>query len=251
MSSFSTKDYYVQAFNKLETQNKDTWNWAAFFFPGAWMLFRKMYLYFFAAVTFNIFALLSLSFVQSLLNLDPNSFLGYSLPIPSLQTPVSVLYIILFLVYSLTFSLIFGKYANRIYYRIVKKRIQQGYHLLEHFRPTSYSAVIFIHLIPISSYLVPMLYGIADYINKRSLILPTSEEAFEVNESNIRNYLTRSKKDAFANNVAKFILLFLSLSVFIYQISKTVSKIQNETQKDIQNIVQSIESDTSTDNKKP
>lgn len=42
--------YYLNAIKRLEKSGEHTWNWAAFFFGGAWMAYRKMYLYAFLYV---------------------------------------------------------------------------------------------------------------------------------------------------------------------------------------------------------
>lgn len=40
-------NYYNEKFNQIEkTGNKITWNWPAFFFTNAWLLYRKMYVQF-------------------------------------------------------------------------------------------------------------------------------------------------------------------------------------------------------------
>ena len=41
----SEEEYYIRAFKRLDETGKQTWNWAAFFFSGSWMAYRKMYLY--------------------------------------------------------------------------------------------------------------------------------------------------------------------------------------------------------------
>ncbi len=40
-------EYYINKISKMEISGKKTsWNWAAFFFTDAWMLYRKMYKWF-------------------------------------------------------------------------------------------------------------------------------------------------------------------------------------------------------------
>ena len=52
-------EYYLPHFEKFETLNSFTsWNWAAFFFGGYWMLYRKMYAL--GAVLFVVTELLAL-----------------------------------------------------------------------------------------------------------------------------------------------------------------------------------------------
>lgn len=52
-------DYYLNKWKLMELKNsKISWNWAGFFLVGFWMLYRKMYLYFFILlltyIVFNI-----------------------------------------------------------------------------------------------------------------------------------------------------------------------------------------------------
>ena len=40
-------EYYLDKFSKMDISGKkNSWNWAAFFFTDAWMLYRKMYKWF-------------------------------------------------------------------------------------------------------------------------------------------------------------------------------------------------------------
>ncbi|MDR1523203.1 MAG: DUF2628 domain-containing protein [Endomicrobium sp.] len=36
--------YYLEKFEYMRQKNKATWNWAAFFFGTAWLIYRKMYM---------------------------------------------------------------------------------------------------------------------------------------------------------------------------------------------------------------
>ncbi len=222
MSRVTTKNYYLQAFHKIETQDKNTWNWAAFFLGQTWMLFRKMYLYSFLIMTADTVLYM---YLRSITNFSTDET----------QRPLSAIFV-MFLYIALT-RIIFGAYGNRIYYRLVKSRIRSGYHLLKEYRPTTISAALLSFFFPLFIFVIGGIYKMADYINFTSSISSNSSKSFEVNEESISAYLTPSYHDGTANNIAKCIAILLTL-LFPFLIKYTVqSTISSQYQKIQQNIM--------------
>ena len=63
------QEYYLPKFQEMKAQNKKTsWNWAAFFFAPYWLIYRKMYVYGFAA--------LGLAFLVSMIKSPVVAFLS-------------------------------------------------------------------------------------------------------------------------------------------------------------------------------
>ena len=114
--------YYLDSFKKLD-KGQTSWNWAAFFFQGMWMFYRKMYLY----------GLFSLAF----------DFVTFFIIVssPSIGTTLGLGFIC-----NIAYKCLYGYFGNRIYYSVVKERIADGYHLMDQYKSTSKSlAILFIH----------------------------------------------------------------------------------------------------------
>ncbi len=78
-------DYYLNQFESLEDESekyKVSWNWAAFFAGPLWVLYRKMYVWF--------FVVLSLNYVLGLVTEDAT--LNFSIFIMIIQNMVFALY---------------------------------------------------------------------------------------------------------------------------------------------------------------
>lgn len=58
-------DYYIEQFKRIESGEKVNFNWVGFFIGGAWLLYRKMYSYFFLLMlvpVYNIILITNLIF---------------------------------------------------------------------------------------------------------------------------------------------------------------------------------------------
>lgn len=165
--AYSKKEsYYLHAFNKIENGGFH-WNWSAFFFPGLWMLYRKMYL-----------ESILVTVLSSILHVFE---LGTGL-ICSLQLILHVL---------------MGCFANTLYHRVVKDRIQDGYHMMEQFKPTSVSILLFGWL-----FIGIIFYWAADSVmNNRFLATsPVLDTSFS--ERNIKLYLSERRENHCLGKIA-------------------------------------------------
>lgn len=58
-------EYYLDKFSKMEVSGKQTsWNWAAFLFTDAWLLYRKMYKWFFIVLFAQLLISLFIPFLS-------------------------------------------------------------------------------------------------------------------------------------------------------------------------------------------
>ncbi len=61
----NNSDYYIEQFKRIENGEKVNFNWVGFFIGGAWLIYRKMYSYFFLLMlvpVYNIFLIINLIF---------------------------------------------------------------------------------------------------------------------------------------------------------------------------------------------
>lgn len=102
-------EYYRQAFDRLEKENKTTFNFAAAFGSSAWLVFRKMY---------GWAALFTLVYVG-----------GCEILYAFCKDDVSkgVISLILFFLS----VIVFGFFGNTIYYKDIKSKIAKGYATME------------------------------------------------------------------------------------------------------------------------
>lgn len=100
--------YYLRAFKQLDKAGQCDFNCAAAAFGPFWMLYRKMY-------RWSLLVVLSLSF-------NHLSFF---------KMAENFNYFVGWIVYQVIFTYLYGKYGNRLYYKHVKEKVSQGYHLTE------------------------------------------------------------------------------------------------------------------------
>ena len=98
-------EYYQQAFDKLEKENKTTFNFAAGFFMGAWLVFRKMY-------GWALLLILANGGIQEILQMLSSN--------PTKRVVGSC-------VFSLILFIGFGFFGNTLYYKYTKSKIAKGY----------------------------------------------------------------------------------------------------------------------------
>lgn len=61
----NNSDYYIEQFKRIESGEKVSFNWVGFFIGGAWLIYRKMYSYFFLLMLvpiYNILLIINLIF---------------------------------------------------------------------------------------------------------------------------------------------------------------------------------------------
>lgn len=194
----SEEEYYIKAFKRLDETGKHTWNWAAFLFGSAWMAYRKMYLYtlFFTLISrvFELCVLLYLSFSVygnlSLFRLPEDEYTG--------------LYPSVLICTWLVSSLFTGYFGNALYYRIVKKKIQKGYHLLQKYCPTSIPSI----------FCWPFIC-FADWISRK--LQQKTKVKSEINEETVRAYLNPNKKNHLSVKIANVLgcLVFITANLII------------------------------------
>lgn len=106
-------DYYLKKFEKMDASGKSlSWNWCAFLFAEAWLLYRKQYAMFFMMLMLDIIAAPALSTMFLVLSgtLTSGGFISYS-------------------VYFLSFAvihLITGLWGNAIYRKFIDKMVAEG-----------------------------------------------------------------------------------------------------------------------------
>ena len=181
--------YYLDAFKKLD-EDRDSWNWAAFFFQGMWMFYRKMYLY----------GLLSLA-------LDFAIFF-IIISFPTINTAFGLSFVC-----NIAYKCLYGYFGNRIYYSVVKERIADGYHLMDQYKSTSKSLAILFIFLP-SVY----FYYLADVLANDKYFSSVSRGDNFVNEENILKYLMQDRQNHIQGKIAiavSVVLYFMSSSVIV------------------------------------
>ena len=210
----SEEEYYIKAFKRLDKTGKHTWNWAAFLFGSAWMAYRKMYLYalFFTLISkvFERCALLYLSF----------NVYGNLSSFRLLEDEHTGLYLSVLICTELVSGLFTGYFGNALYYRIVKKKIQKGYHLLQKYCPTSVPSI----------FCWPFIC-FADWISRK--LQQKTKVKGEINEETIRAYLDPDKENHLSVKIANVLgcLIFIIASLIIIandSYNKVVTQITTE-----------------------
>lgn len=200
--------YYLDAFKKLD-EGHVSWNWAAFFFQGMWMFYRKMYLYGFLslALDFAVFVMILSS--------------------PSIGTAFGLSF-----VFNIAYKCLYGYFGNIIYYSIVKERIDDGYHLMDQYKSTSKSlAILFIFLPAV------YFYYLADVLANEKYFRTKSRGDNSVNEENILKYLAQDEQNHIEGKIAiavSIVLYFMSSSVIVgFFESKCLGYIHNQFQMNV------------------
>lgn len=63
----SKTEYYIPRFRRIAAGGNGGWNWAAFFFGGYWLIYRKMYVGGFLLLALNLFETFLASFVMNVM----------------------------------------------------------------------------------------------------------------------------------------------------------------------------------------
>lgn len=131
------QSYYLKEFKKID-EGKMSWNWAACFFVSGWAIYRKMY--FEAVVIFSICSLCSFLcfFIGSFLVKDSLATYGMSQELLKALQYLNLMQKAEFLVP----CLIFGAFANKLYYNNLKKKVNDGYNLFKNYKTTDVACVV-------------------------------------------------------------------------------------------------------------
>ncbi|MBO7537556.1 MAG: DUF2628 domain-containing protein [Alphaproteobacteria bacterium] len=126
-------EYYQQAFTRLEKENKTTFNFAAAFFVGAWLVFRKMY-------GWAILLTLANGGIQEVLQVLSSN--------PTKRAVGSYVFLLILFI-------CFGFFGNTLYYKYIKSKIAKGYAEI-----ANYNSIDPIGGIVIVGIVMPLLVGI-------------------------------------------------------------------------------------------
>ena len=127
-------EYYQQAFDRLEKENKTTFNFAAAFYWPAWLVFRKMYGW---ALLFIL--------VCGGVTMSLNAFCQNS----RMANLISI-------IFQLVMFIGFGFFGNSLYYKHVKSKIAKGYAEI-----TNYNSINPVWGIVVFGVVVPFLVGVS------------------------------------------------------------------------------------------
>ena len=168
------ENYYLTAFDRLEKSKTNTWNWSAFFFGGFWILYRKMYLYAFILIMGVCIIPLSYSMLTDI-GLSEIGIISASS--------------------SLVLHSLLGYFGNALYYRLVKKRVSEGYHLLEEYKNTSLALPIFwffVGPLKMNAFLCGAdRYELQSFLKEQKI----ESEKFQITRENIEKYLEKNEKN--------------------------------------------------------
>jgi hypothetical protein len=168
-----SEDYYIAAFKKLEETGENTWNWAACLMPGAWLVYRKMFL---VNLIFNLLFYV----VVSVVSLAITSHMALPDSFSEMKGNMWFMGWIIFMI-------LMGKFGNKIYYSRVKKNIKRGYHLCgTKYRPTSFWTVnLGVLAFPVT------------WIHDRFFLKPSTNEisARAITEENLRAVISEETRE--------------------------------------------------------
>ncbi|MBR1734311.1 MAG: DUF2628 domain-containing protein [Alphaproteobacteria bacterium] len=181
---YGNEKYYLDAFERLDAVGKNTWNWSAFFFGPCWLAYRKMHAYSFLAFLFTY-----LSFWTA--------FIPFFFWIPFGGFPL-ILHILL------------GIFGNALYYRIVKKRVTQGYHLLENFKPTSIPCGLSCGALGVISFIADEFLRRKHFQTEE--IEKTNQELSDFSLENIGSYLNEFRQKHIASRIADIIICLILIT---------------------------------------
>lgn len=185
LKNYKTRNtqYYKYQFNALNDGGKTRINWGAFLFGPAWWAYRKMY--------GPAIILMLIYFITNdvhFLSKDPR---------------INELSRSLILLGRLMAHVVIANYANFIYLKSIKSKIEKGCNLLEEFSPTSFALGLMVFLsnasgqdlrIKILGTLGILLFAAIDYYSK-SCQIKEKNANFEVTEDAVNNYLDRQNPE--------------------------------------------------------
>lgn len=201
-------EYYQEAFEKLEKEDKVTFNFAAAFGISLWLIFRKMY-------GWAILVVVVSGGLKILIRM---------LCPPSAKYAISIL-----------FFIIFGFFGNTFYYKHVKSKVSKGYAKMPNYNPIDPICGILMAII--LNFVTGMLPGVLAGTYKKQLLLmlvssyivvvswavnyvkfhsQESVEPVEVTKESVNQYLKKSSSKYLAMYfITMFLLHVLSLYAFL------------------------------------
>ncbi|MBO7454434.1 MAG: DUF2628 domain-containing protein [Alphaproteobacteria bacterium] len=195
-------EYYQQVFDRLEKENKITFNFAAGFFPILWLVYRKMYGW---AILFVLAGFGIRKVLYTLYTSSSSRNVGY-----------------IFLLISVVG---FGFFGNTLYYKHVKSKIAKGYAEIANYN--SIDPVCGIFLVIIKNLVILMLPAALAGTHEKRLLLTAvvvfiiavswtidyeSGEPIKVTKESVNQYLKKSSSKYLA---VYFITMFLTYELFI------------------------------------
>jgi len=230
-------EYYREAFQKLEKEDKIVFNFVAALYPFQWLIFRKMYKFAIALATvYMLIQTLLYSFFQ---NLDTSWMV------------VMAFSIILFGV--------FGFYGNEIYYKEVKSKVAKGYVKIERFNPINpmwsiLSAIVpslvsyivgvskSVVLISISSWVVMgIAVAVPWIIDQKKFQAQESSTEVKVDGNSVNKYLEKS--DSSSMSIAFGILLVYYVFSFLSGVAQYMNEDKQVTDKEVAQIINEVDHD--------
>ena len=230
-------EYYEEAFKRLEKDQKNTWNWAAFFLGPGWLAYRKMPLY---AVGYNLFMELWMLFclafgtdagysaVNIFIKHIPQLLGFFDYSSVSHMFPNDKAFLVLLLLSWGLGNLLLGYFGNALYYGTVKNRILKGYHLMENYRPTSTPAML------MGFFSNFAIFAVDFFSNKQNKV---KSRNIRITKENIHAYLDLGKKNSnLMKCVNALICVLFCLNIALVTIASVKSvmeqvvKIQQEQQ---------------------
>lgn len=234
-------EYYQEAFQKLDKEDKVTFNFVAALFPFQWMIFRKMYK--FAAGLATIYMFIQTFFYSFFQNTDTSW--------------------IVLLSFSLILFAVFGFFGNEIYYKEVKSKVSKGYAKIENYNPIIPVWSILSTVVPsLVCYMVYRLFSMSEsgvqmaivswismcfviavpWLNDRKKFQPQeASTAVKVDEGSINKYLDKADSSCMAT--AFGILIAFYFFSFLSGTTQYVKENKKETDKEIAQIINEVDKD--------
>ncbi len=238
-------EYYKEAFQKLEKEDKIMFNFVAALYPFQWLIFRKMYGF-----------AMGLAAIYMLVQMILYSFFQNS--------DTSWLFLLAF---SGILFVIFGFFGNEIYYKEVKSKITQGYIKFEDYNPiipmwSILSAVapslicyVAYRLFPASK--IDVYMSILSWISMSFVIaipwisdykefqLRKSRASVEVKESSVNRFLDKANAEYMA--AAFGVLIIFYCFSFVSGMMQYPYKDQRTVDEEVAKIVNDVDGSTSSD----
>lgn len=199
---YGSERYYTEAFELLDKSGRHTWNWAAFFFGPCWMAYRKMYLYALLVLLLAYPAVGVLAtFISGVLCiLFPICFASGAF---AFSTGMWMFFCMPLIVHCL-----YGYFGNALYYRIIRRRVSEGYHLIDQYQPTSIMASLSCGILGFIIYVSDLIVRNI-YFSKQK---KQENSNCEISRQNIITYLNENKNKHWISWVADVIVFICLLS---------------------------------------
>jgi hypothetical protein len=171
--------YYSDAFDNIKN-GKSSWNWNAFCGGAFWLLYRKMYLY----------GILGYLLCMAVIPFGTTGIVGQIISDDFSRKHVFHWFLLSFL---LTHTIL-GYAGSRLYFRIVKKRIENGYHRIGGYSPAGgWTVAVFLAAQGLGLFVL----WLRDYFRLKKTLETLDPEKFDCapTEENIRKLLSKESED--------------------------------------------------------